>query len=153
MKANRNRTFDHRFPARWLLVWLVVMVALVATACNAASANYPTTVPSAAIPTEIPPLPFASNYDPTLCGIPEQVNFTTTVTGEYNGELIQPIIYLYDSHLRNAITGQLFPGTRVKVELSQTNPALNYYFVRTIDLDPPQSGWIPEPFLILPDRS
>ena len=143
----------HRKPARWLVG--LFFAAWMLTACVAPSSpvsSHPTTAPTDPLPEAAPPLPMVAEYDPTLCGIPTPVDITTTVTGEWQGQLIRPVIYLYDSHLRQAITGQLYPGTRVHVELSQTNPALNYYFVKTIDLDPPQSGWIPAPFLKLPGK-
>jgi hypothetical protein len=103
--------------------------------------------PSDPFPVSIPPLPFADNPDPLLCGIPELDDRMATVTGDYGGALVQPIVYLYDSHLRTKITGQIYPGTRVHVKLSQYNPTLNYYFVRSVNVEPAQEGWIPEPFL------
>jgi hypothetical protein len=103
--------------------------------------------PSDPLPVSIPPLPFADNPDPLLCGIPEPDDRMATVIGDYRGALVQPIVYLYDSHLRTKITGQIYPGTRVHVKLSQYNPTLNYYFVRTVNVEPAQEGWIPEPFL------
>ena len=60
---------------------------------------------------------------------------------------MQPIVYLYDSHGRSQVVGQVLPGTRVKAEFRQINPELSYYFVRTIGVTPAQSGWIPAPFL------
>ena len=92
-------------------------------------------------------MPFADNADPTLCGIPEPDDRHGFATGELEGEIVQPIIYLYDSHARTSITGQIFPGTELQVELRQVNPTLNYYFVRTVNVEPAQSGWIPEPFI------
>ncbi len=118
---------------RPMLIWLVALALL--SGCQRAQA-----APSQ-------PLPFVDNPDPTLCGIPEPDERTGTVTGEYDGKLVQPVVYLYNSHLRSEIVGQLYPGTRVQIELSQSNPALNYYFVRSLGVSPTQAGWIPAPFL------
>jgi len=103
--------------------------------------------PSEPIPQTPPPLPFEDNPDPTLCGIPTQDNRSGIAHGEIEGELVAPIIYLYDSHVRQRITGQIYPGTEVQILLSQSNPTLDYYFVKTVNVEPPQEGWIPAPFV------
>jgi hypothetical protein len=94
----------------------------------------------------VPVLPFQDNPDASQCGIPEvwRENKPAWLTGYYNGELIEPKVFLYDSHARRHITGQAASGTQVEVLLVQINPALNYYRVKTPD---GQEGWIPEPFL------
>ncbi|MBI1299274.1 hypothetical protein GC175_30450 [bacterium] len=134
---------------------LLVLLVLVMTACSRPSVaiDYVSKAPTAAIPNEIPPLPFSDNPDPLLCGIPEPywTDDPGLVTGEHDGELVQPVVYLYNSHLRSEITGQVYPNTRVKIVLSQSNPELDYFFVETIDLAEKQSGWIPAPFLIEPN--
>lgn len=127
------------------IIWRVC-AALILAACGRADAA-PTVAPSAPLPKKAPPLPFRDNPDPTLCGIPEPDGRTGVATGEFEGELVQPIVYLYDSHMRRAVVGQVYPGTRLRVELRQNNPTLNYYFVRTIHVEPAQSGWIPAPFI------
>jgi hypothetical protein len=98
----------------------------------------------------IPALPFDDNPDPTLCGIPEPwgSDESAWLSGYYEGELIQPVVFLYDSHLRREITGEAPTGTEVKILLFQNNPSLNYYLVKTVG-DNPQEGWVPEPFLML----
>jgi hypothetical protein len=101
------------------------------------------------LPATVPALPFANNPDPTLCGIPTPDNRQGVVTGEYAGKLVQPIVYLYDSHLLSAITGQVYPNTTVTIQLRQANPTLNFYFVKTVGVEPAQSGWIPEPFVTI----
>lgn len=100
---------------------------------------------------EIPLLPFEDNPDPNECGIPQPWganNNLAHLSGFYEGELIQPIVYLYDSHGRNAITAAAKHGTAVEVVMFQANPVLNYYFVR-IPSAPAgtREGWVPAPFL------
>ena len=133
----------------WKRLILVLLVGgLMLTGCQAGTATV-TQAPTDRLPATVPALPFANNPDPTLCGIPEPDGRHGLVTGDYEGKLVQPIVYLYNSHLMNAITGQIYPGTQVKIELSQNNPSLNFYFVKTIGVEPSQSGWIPEPFLAI----
>ncbi|HEU4742920.1 MAG TPA: hypothetical protein VFS50_15105 [Meiothermus sp.] len=57
--------------------------------------------------------------------------------------------FLYDSHARNRVVGQAKSGTQVCIILFQANPKLNYYFVRTVGLEPVQEGWVPAPFVRL----
>lgn len=97
---------------------------------------------------DVPELPFPDNADPTVCGIPVPFGSDNRawLTGTYQGELIQPTVLLYDSHARRSITGRAPSGAEVEVVLSQTNPTLNYYLVRTAG-DEVQEGWIPAPFL------
>lgn len=134
------------------LAGIVVLVLIFILALQAPSLANVTTAPTAPLPAIPPPLPFHDNPDPTLCGIPQPDGRQGTVTGKYTGEVVQPIIYLYDSHSRNQVVGQVYPGTRVKVEFSQINPELNFYFVRTIGVTPAQSGWIPAPFLVFANQ-
>ncbi len=134
---------------RWQWVMVQFLVGLLALTACTRTAPPVTTAPTDPLPTVVPPLPFADNPDPTLCGIPEPDDRQGMVSGEYEGKLVQPIVYLYNSHLMNAITGQVYPGTQVKIELSQNNPTLNFYFVKTIGVEPAQSGWIPAPFLLI----
>ncbi|MCA9838583.1 MAG: hypothetical protein KC422_16815 [Trueperaceae bacterium] len=100
-------------------------------------------------PLVIPDLPFADNPDPNLCGIPEPwlEDDPAWLTGYYEGKLIAPQIFLYDSHLRRKIVAQVKSGAEIKILLRQVNPSLNYYLVRTLSEDPAQEGWVPEPFL------
>lgn len=98
---------------------------------------------------DVPDLPFPDNPDPTQCGIPIQwgTDDPAWLTGYYEGELVQPTVFFYDSHLRYSVAGAAPSGTEVRVVLYQQNPALDYYQVETIHLDPPQRGWVPAPFL------
>jgi hypothetical protein len=75
----------------------------------------------------VPPLPFPDNPDPAQCGIPVQWSGADVafVTGVWDGELVQPEVLLYDSHLRREIVGRIPHGGRVVIELSQANPVLN----------------------------
>jgi len=131
---------------------LTLMLILLAGCATGASVLIP--APDVPIPAVVPPLPFAEGYDPTLCGIPTPYGDATphTVTGTVDGVKVQPIVYLYDSHLRGQITGQVYPGAQVEVQFYQSNPLLNYYLVRTVNVDPPQSGWLPAPFLVSPNE-
>lgn len=97
----------------------------------------------------IPRLPFPDNPDPDACGIPMLWGSSgpAWLDGRYQGELVESIVYLYDSHLRREIIGKAPSGTEVEVILFQDNPTLNYYLVRTVGLEPPQEGWVPSPFL------
>ena len=99
----------------------------------------------------IPQLPFPDNPDPNECGIPQQYgtrNNTAYLNGVYEDELIQPTVYLYDSHGRSAITAAAEHGTQVEVILFQANPVLDYYFVKIPSAPKGQrEGWVPEPFL------
>jgi hypothetical protein len=97
---------------------------------------------------DVPELPFADNPDPDACGIPRPwgVDDPAWLTGFWDGELIEPEVLLYDSHLRSSITGRGPHGSEVRIVLFQENPTLDYYFVEVAD-DPTQDGWVPAPFL------
>lgn len=98
---------------------------------------------------DVPPLPFDDNPDPAQCGIPVQwgqADATAWLSGEWEGEVIQPEVLLYESHLRTSLTGGAPHGTEVQIVLFQENPVLDYYFVK-VPGDPGQEGWVPEPFL------
>lgn len=96
---------------------------------------------------EVPDLPFVDNPDPTACGIPTQWTGEARawLSGIYEGELIQPTVLVYDSHLRLDVAGRAPHGTEVEVLMYQANPALDYYFV-DLPGDLPK-GWIPAPLL------
>lgn len=98
---------------------------------------------------DVPPLPFDDNPDPSQCGIPVpwgDVDNRAWLSGMWEGELIQPEVLVYDSHLRVSVTGGAPHGTEVEIILFQENPVLDYYLVR-IPGDSTQEGWVPEPFL------
>jgi hypothetical protein len=98
---------------------------------------------------DVPELPFADNPDPSLCGIPIQWNNSEPawLNGYYQGKLIEPEVYLYDSHLRLNIVTKAPNGTQVKVLLYQNNPYLDYYLVKIEGAELPNEGWVPGPFL------
>jgi len=101
------------------------------------------------LPVHVPALPFPDNPDPTQCGIPTVwgLDDPAWISGYYQGELVPPMVYLYDSHLRTKVVGQIPHGGCVRIKLSQANPTLHYYLVRSLDLEPIQEGWIPAPFV------
>ncbi len=123
---------------------LLLLTALLLTACGAPAVMAAPTTP---LPAVIPALPFPDNPDPTLCGIPQPDGRRGIVTGQHGGEVVGDIVYLYDGHARQAITGQVFPSARVEIVLRQSNPTLDYFFVRTTNVEPAQEGWIPAPFV------
>ena len=98
---------------------------------------------------EVPALPFEDNPDPSLCGIPHQWTSAEPayLTGIYEGELIQPTVFLYDSHLRREVVGQAPHGAQIQILLSQSNPTLDYFFVKILDTKTPTEGWVPAPFI------
>jgi hypothetical protein len=98
---------------------------------------------------DVPHLPFPDNPDPALCGIPKPWNSNESayITGIYEGELIQPIVFLYDSHLRRSITAEAPHGSEIKILLSQSNPELDYFLVKIVGAEPPNEGWVPAPFV------
>ena len=99
---------------------------------------------------DVPDLPFADNPDPDACGIPRPWGDggQAWLTGTWEGELIEPEVLLYDSHLRRSITGSAPHGSEVRIVLFQENPTLDYYLVEVVN-DPTQDGWVPAPFLSL----
>jgi hypothetical protein len=117
----------------------------------------PTTLPAVAYQSEfnierdpaVPELPFPDNPDPTQCGIPIHwgEDDPAWLSGYYEGDLVQPTVYLYDSHLRQNVAGAAPSGTPVRIVLYQSNPALDYYLVETLGVEPEQEGWVPAPFL------
>jgi len=97
---------------------------------------------------DVPELPFEDNPDPDACGIPRPWGDggQAWLTGMWDGELVEPHVLLYESHLRYSITGRSAHGSEVRIVLYQENPTLDYYFVEVVD-DPTQQGWVPAPFL------
>jgi hypothetical protein len=98
----------------------------------------------------VPDLPFDDNPDPDQCGIPIDWGDENQawLNGYYEGELIEPIVHLYDSHLRIEVTAEAAHGTEVEVILYQQNPVLDYYLVKIKGQTGPGSeGWVPAPLL------
>ena len=97
---------------------------------------------------DVPPLPFPDNPDPNACGIPAPYGASPGwITGVYQGQMIEPTVLLYDSHERLHITGAIVSGTPVQVELYQSNPVLDFYYVQADTPSGLQKGWVPAPFL------
>ncbi|MHB8629726.1 MAG: SH3 domain-containing protein [Aggregatilineales bacterium] len=98
----------------------------------------------------VPALPFADNLDPSQCGIPTPWTSNTSafLTSVYKGILIEPIVFLYDSHLRQRVVASAPNGAEVKILMAEQNPTLNYYMVEIVDASPPNNeGWVPAPFV------
>lgn len=141
---------------RFKFILSISAVAFVIAACTSVSQPFQSPSPTPEINFEtlerdpnVPELPFPDNPDPNQCGIPTSwgTDESAWVSGYYRGELVQPIVFLYGSHLRLSIAGTIPSGTKVKIVLYQQNPTLDFYLVKTIDFDPPQEGWIPAPFV------
>jgi hypothetical protein len=100
---------------------------------------------------EIPELPFPNVQDPLLCGMPQQLGngVPGTLDGRFQGELVEPEVHLYDSHLRSEVTGHLPHGAEVLVTMYQDNPVLDFYFVVGDSDEGPVRGWVPKPFITL----
>lgn len=147
---------------------LLLTLSLIFTACNSAANQRATAAEPAETGQEkllfstedtqpieierdpnVPPLPFPDNPDPALCGIPQPWNSDAPayLSGVYQGQLVQPVVFLYDSHLRRSIQASAPHGAQVKIILSQSNPQLNYFMVKILDADPPNEGWVPAPFV------
>jgi hypothetical protein len=138
-----------------LIATLWAALGVVLAACEPGLAPTATAPPSREIQAalqrdpDVPDLPFPDNPDPAQCGIPVQwgKDDPAWLDGHYEGTLVQPKVFLYDSHLRGSVTGAAPSGTPVRIILYQRNPTLDYYRVETISLDSPQDGWVPAPFL------
>lgn len=138
-----------------------VLLVVVLTACTAAA---PATAPAPTHPPldptyeamiraqrspEVPELPFPDNPDPSACGIPVVWgdDGPAWLTGEYEGALIQPEVFLYESHLRLDVSARAPHGAEVQVLLYQQNPVTDYYLVKVKGQQAPNEGWIPAPLL------
>jgi hypothetical protein len=140
---------------------LLSVLVLLAAGCSGALNQQPTPVPSVVSVLEpgaiglqrdadVPDLPFPDNPDPSACGIPTQWNGEAAqIEGTFQGQLVQPTVYLYDSHERLHITGAVPSGTTVQVQLYQANPVLDFFYIRADTPAGPQTGWVPAPFLRL----
>ena len=98
----------------------------------------------------MPELPFADNPDPDQCGFPVTwgEDDRAWLRGSDQGELIEPIVHLYDSHLRSDVKARAPHGTEVQVLLYQANPVFDYYLVKIKGRSGEGSeGWIPAPLL------
>ncbi len=111
----------------------------------------PTEINQEARSADVPALPFPDNPDPTQCGIPAvwgSANNQAWLNGIYQGAMVQPVVYLYDSHLRQKIVAQAPHGMEVQIILFQSNPVLDYYLVKIPGAPVGENeGWVPAPFL------
>ncbi len=131
--------------ARFLLIAGAFWPWLIALALSEAQPSSTHTQMARSV--SVPDLPFPDNPDPDACGIPQpRGGEPAWLNGHYEGKLVQPVVLLYDSHVRREVTGQAPTGTKVTIILFQDNPTLNFYFARTEGEDP-QEGWVPAPFL------
>jgi len=122
----------------------------------AADADDALVLPGPDAPIAIPTFVFEDNPDPDQCGIPQPMGsgYTGTLHGSVDGEVVEPMVYLYDSHLRAEVRGQVRAGSVVEVVMVQLNPVLDYYFVRFRAADGRSvEGWVPAPFLDVHERS
>jgi hypothetical protein len=136
---------------------LGLVSVLVLTACSAPVTSTPVATPvggsqaialTAQRDADVPDLPFPDNPDPNACGIPTQFGGSAAwVSGTYQGRVVEPTVLLYDSHERLHITGAVASGTEVQVQLYQSNPVLDFYYVQADTPSGPQKGWVPAPFV------
>jgi hypothetical protein len=138
---------------------LLSVLVLVIAGCSGALNEQPTPAPTEVSVLEpgtvglqrdanVPDLPFPDNPDPSACGIPTPWHgYDAQIEGTFQGQLVEPTVHLYDSHQRLRITGAVPSGTPVQVELYQSNPVLDFYYVRADTPAGPQTGWVPAPFL------
>lgn len=139
-------------------VGLALLLAL-STACSGVGTSNTTPVtvgtsvsqpptPSVERDADVPPLPFPDNPDPNACGLPAPMgDYAGWVNGIYQGQMVEPSVLLYDSHERKHITGTVLSGTQVHVQLHQSNPVLDFYYVEADTPGGQQKGWVPAPFL------
>jgi hypothetical protein len=143
-----------RLVAAILAAAVLAIGALSARA--AANADDPLVLPGPDAPIAIPAFVFEDNPDPDQCGIPQPMGsgYTGTLHGSVDGEVVEPMVYLYDSHLRAEVRGQVRAGSVVEVVMYQLNPVLDYYFVRfRADDGRSVEGWVPAPLLDVHERN
>lgn len=69
---------------------------------------------------------FDDDLDPDACGIPTPWgdDEPALLDGVWDGELIEPDVLLFDSHLRTTIVGQGAHGAEVGIVMHRGNPKL-----------------------------
>ena len=138
------------FATTTACAFLLTALTLVAPASMAQAETL--VLPAAGSPIALPPFAFDDNPDPDQCGIPQPLGsgFMGTLHGEVDGALVEPMVYLYDSHLRSRVMGMVAAGSEVEVVLAQSNPVLDFFMVRyRADDGRSVEGWVPAPFLQL----
>lgn len=149
-------THVRRFAA---LATAAVVLALGAWSTRAdaeTDASAALVLPTADAPIEVPTFVFDDNPDPDQCGIPQPMGsgYTGTLHGSVDGEVVEPMVYLYDSHLRVQVLGTVRAGSVVEVVMFQLNPVLDYYFVRyRADDGRSVEGWVPAPLIEVHERN
>lgn len=95
-----------------------------------------------------PVLPFPDNADSRQCGIPNRLGDTYEgqLSGVYGGQMVEPLVYLYDSHARDQVVARVKSGTKARGVLLVVGPQLNYLLVKTDMNGRTVQGWVPEPF-------
>lgn len=153
-----------RFNTHAHFIPVFMAIALLLAACSTAAPTPTNTLPIATHPPldptyatriaeqrspDVPDLPFPDNPDPSKCGIPIEWGDEgqAWLTGRYQGEMVQPTVFLYDSHLRFDVAAKAPHGSEVQVILYQENPVTDYYFVKVEGAEQPNEGWVPGPFL------
>ncbi len=98
------------------------------------------------LPPAPPPLPFADGQDPGPSGTPTAWggDRPAWATGIYGGRMLGLAVYLYDSPRRTRVVGQVLHRSRIQI-LQHLEGAPGYYFVRSLEMDPVQEGWLPAP--------
>ncbi|TVR85034.1 MAG: hypothetical protein EA416_17735 [Trueperaceae bacterium] len=141
------------------LVAAAVVLALGALATHAGAETDPSAalvLPTPDAPIEVPTFVFDDNPDPDQCGIPQPMGsgYTGTLHGSVDGVVVEPMVHLYDSHLRSEVHGTVQAGSVVEVVMYQSNPVLDFYLVRfRADDGRSVEGWVPAPFLDVHERS
>ncbi len=96
-----------------------------------------------------PPLPFADNREPGSGGktIEWRDDRPAWATGIYGSHILGLAVYLYDSPNRTRVVGQVLHRSRVQILRHQEGEP-GYFFVRSLEMDPVQEGWIPAPLVV-----
>ena len=128
----------------------LVLVLVALSAAADADRDTDLVLPAPDAPIAVPTFVFDDNPDPDQCGIPQSMGsgFRGTLHGSVDGEVVEPMVYLYGSHLRAEVRGMVRAGSVVEVVMYQSNPVLDYYLVRYRSDDGRSvEGWVPAPLL------
>lgn len=100
------------------------------------------------LPSTPPPLPFADSQDtdPSGTTIEWRDDRPAWPTSIYEGRVLGLAAYLYDSPRRDRVIGQVLHRSRVQILRHQEGEP-GYYFVRSLEMDPVQEGWLPAPLV------
>jgi hypothetical protein len=135
---------------------VALVLALVAlNAAAGADRGADLVLPGPDAPIAVPDFVFDDNPDPDECGIPQSMGggYRGTLHGSVDGVVVEPMVYLYGSHLRAEVRGTVRAGSVVEVVMYQSNPVLDYYLVRFRSEDGRSvEGWVPAPLLEVHSR-